>query len=268
MTSAPLPEALQSLLLRGRPGKLRLSQIIPWDENPRAHSPEQIRLLKKSIESHGFGAPLLLQDGSNKLVAGHGRRIAVAELAAGADPELPVVWLPLTDEQAASYAIADNRLTDLSEWNMPALRGLLAELDNGAWEMEATGFTSDDLNGIFGVGGPKSNLRPGVDPDAAPPLPAEPVTQPGDLYLLGSSRLLCGDSTRPEDWARLMEGRVADLVITDPPYGVAYESSAADLKAGGKASIKNDALQGEAFQTFLDATFRCLAAVTAKRAAF
>lgn len=90
---------------------------------------------------------------------------------------------------------------------------------------------------------------------------------PGELILLGSHRLLCGDATKADDWARLMDGRKADLLLTDPPYGVAYESSAKGLKDGGKASIKNDALEGAAFQSFLDATFLCAAAATAKHAA-
>jgi DNA modification methylase len=205
------------------------------------------------------------------MVAGHGRRLALLSMAAkGSDPEVPVVWAPLTDEQASAYAVADNRLTDLSEWNVPGLRAVMAELDNGAFDMEATGFTAEALGDLFGAPGPTSGILPGKDPEDAPPLPppAEVVSRLGDLIILGDHRLLCGDSTDPLAWARLMEGAKADLVLTDPPYGVSYESSAAGLKADGRASIQNDALTGEAFQSFLDRTFSCLASVSQKKAAF
>ena len=263
--------ALQDLLSRGVAGKLRLSQLVPWDENPRDHSPEQLRLLVKSIQVHGFVAPFLLQAETNKMVAGHGRRLALLSMAAkGSDPEVPVVWAPLTDEQAAAYAVADNRLTDLSEWNIPGLRAIMAELDNGAFDIEATGFTAESLGDLFGAPGPTSGLLPGKDPEDAPPLPppAEVVSRLGDLIVMGDHRLLCGDSTDPLAWARLMGTDKADLVLTDPPYGVSYESSAAGLKADGRSSIQNDALTGEAFQSFLDRVFGCLASVSQKKAAF
>lgn len=262
---------LQALLSKGRHGKLRLSQVIPWDENPRDHDPEQVRLLVKSIKGHGFIAPLLLQDGTNKMVAGHGRRLALLSIAAesGEDPEVPVVWADLDDQQAAAYAIVDNRLTDLSTWNMPLLKGILANLDDGAFDVELSGFTEDALGELFDPGkGGEGGLRGGVDPDAAPPAPAEPKSRMGDLYELGRHRLLVGDATKRADVDALMLGEKADLVLTDPPYGVAYESSAADLKAGGKASIQNDALVGEEFQAFLDAVFDNYSRASAKHAAF
>lgn len=258
---------LEALLGRAHPGKLRLSELVPWDQNPRAHDSEQVRLLAESIRAHGYIRPIMLQEGSGRIVAGHGTRLALLSLAPpGTDPEVPVVWARLSDQQAASYAVADNRLTDLSSWDLPVLQSVMVELDTSGWNLEATGFAPGALDAL--LGGPKTTIKPGVDPEAAPPLPAVARTVRGELIILGSHRLLCGDSTDPDDWNRLMDGRRAALVVTDPPYNVAYESSAAGLKADGTASIKNDAMSDEAFQAFLDAVFRQVSIHTEKRAAF
>lgn len=265
--SEPSASDLQALLLAGKPGKLRLSKVIPWDGNPRDHDPEQIRLLAKSIQAHGLVRPLLLQAGSNKLIAGHGTREAIRSLLEpGQDPEVSVVWSPLSDEKAASYAVADNRLSDLSTWNVPQLREVMAELDNGALDVEVTGFTSQALDALFSRP-TRGGLQPGADPDAAPPLPETATSRLGDLYVLGSHRLLCGDSTDPAAWARLLDGQKIALLVTDPPYGVAYKSSAQGLKAGGKASIKNDELDPAALRLFLTAAFQAVAANLDRRAA-
>lgn len=266
--SLPLSAAeVESTLDRARPGFLALSCLVPWDKNPRAHDPEQVRLLAESIRTHGYIRPIMLQEGTNRIVAGHGTRLALLSLVPeGMDPQVPVVWARLSDKEAASYAVADNRLTDLSTWDLPVLQEVMVELDTSGWNLEASGFAPGALEAL--LGGPKTTIKPGVDPEDAPPLPAVARTVRGELIILGSHRLLCGDATDPDDWNRLMDGRRAALVVTDPPYNVAYESSAADLKAGGKASIKNDALSDADFQAFLDAVFRQVSAHSEKRAAF
>lgn len=224
-------DELASLLSVGRPGRIKLSEIIPWDENPREHDPEQLRMLVKSIKEHGFGAPVLLQEGTNKMVAGHGRRLALQKMIKkGQDPEVPCVWLALADEQAQSYAVADNRLTELSSWDIPVLKGVMAELDNGDFDVEVTGFTQLALDALFGIE-PEAPANSGPrDPDDTPPLSTEVITQPGDLIRMGDHLLLCGDSTNPADVERLLEGTKPDLLVTDPPYGVGFEYAEHDDK--------------------------------------
>lgn len=247
--------------------KIKVSEILPWDANPREHSDDQLGMLQKSLEHFGLVSLPVVQAGTGKLIAGHGR-LAALKASGRADHEISVLEVDLSDEDAAAYAVADNRLTDLSTWNLPALRAVMADLDNGAFDMEIVGFTADDMGQLF-AGPSFSRIKPGVDPDDAPPLPgaADVKSQLGDLYLLGEHRLLCGDSTDAAAWARLMDGKKADLIVTDPPYGVSYESSAAGLKHDGKASIANDSLQGEEFQRFLDAVMARISGFSAPTAA-
>jgi DNA modification methylase len=252
----------------GHPGTLRLSDLVPWDENPRDHDPAQIAMLVKSIRAHGLIRPIMVQDGSNRIVAGHGTRLALLEIAAGADPNVPVVFCRLTDAQARSYAIADNRLSDLSVWNTELLRSSLTFLNADDFDFGCIGFSPDALADLFKPEEPGSGLLPGKDPDDAPPLPPMPTSRLGDLYILGHHRLLCGDSTSPADVARLMDGTRADMLLTDPPYGVAYKSTSTakgGLNDQGKGSIKNDTLDPVALQAFLAKAFRC-ADATAKSA--
>jgi DNA modification methylase len=260
---------LEALLSSATPGKLRLSELIPCDDNPRDHDPSQIDKLIKSIKTHGYIRPIMVQVVSNRIVAGHGTRLALLRLAKpGTDPIIAVMFCSLTDEQARSYAIADNRLTDLSSWNMPILRSHLAELDNGDFDMESLGFTADDLAELFNAGPLESSLLPGVDPDDAPPLPQAPETRRGDLLIMGQHRLLCGDSTSMDDWDFLLQGEAADLVVTDPPYGVAYQSSAKGLKDKGLDTIKNDDLNAQELEVFLKSVFLCAVNHAKKHAAF
>ena len=259
----PTPtEDLEALMGAGRPGQLRLAELVPWDENPRDHDPDQVAMLVKSIRAHGMIRPVMVQEGSNRIVAGHGTRLALLEIAAGADPRVPVVFCRLSDAQARSYAIADNRLSDLSVWNPELLRSSLAALNQDGFDFGALGFTPDALAEIFAPPPPGSGILPGVDPDDAPPLPAIPTSRLGDLYMLGNHRLLVGDSTSKEDVARLMDGAQADMLLTDPPYGVAYKliqgpkgpkgrKKAAAAKAAGTDRILNDELDPEALEAFL-----------------
>ena len=227
----PNNDEILELLTRGRSGTLPLSQIIPWAGNPRDHSPEQLRLLAKSIREHGFIAPILLQDGTNKMVAGHGRLMVLKSLVRkGQDPLIPVVWAKLSDSEAQSYAIADNRLTELSEWNVPLLKSCMVELDDGAFDIEVTGFDRESLDALFGIEPDKPAQDGERDPDDEPTDPGPPMTQPGDLILLGDHRLLCGDSTSDQDVQTILKGDRPDLLVTDPPYGVGFEYAEHDDK--------------------------------------
>lgn len=261
-TKAPAAPALssdelQALMDRGTLERVPLSSVIPWDENPREHDDQQIEMLVKSIRAHGFCAPLVVQASTGKLVAGHGRRLALLRIADGNDPLVSVVKAPLTDAQAVAYAVADNRIAELSTWNIPLLRSACTLLDDGAFDFESIGYSPEAMNELFAAPPPGSGILPGKDPEDAPPLPASPSSCLGDLYLLGRHRLLCGDSTAADDVARLMNGDKADCLLTDPPYGVAYKSDSKSLKAGGKASIKNDDLDPAVLETFLTKAFLC-----------
>ena len=259
-------EDLQALVDRGKTKRMKLSAVVPWDENPREHDEAQLEMLVRSIRAHGYCAPLVIQKGTHRLVAGHGRRLALLRLAGAKDPMLTVMEVDLTDQEAVAYAIADNRLTDLSTWNSELLRASLTYLNADEFDFASIGFSVDSLAEIFAPAAPGSGLLPGKDPDDAPPLPAMATSRLGDLFLLGRHRLLCGDSTSPEDVARLMDGTRADMLLTDPPYGVAYKSDSKALKAGGKASIKNDALDPAALEAFLSKEFLCAADATARHA--
>jgi DNA modification methylase len=259
---APAPPSLsstelQALMDRGTVERLPLSSVIPWDENPREHDEQQLEMLVKSIRAHGFCAPLVVQSSSMKLVAGHGRRLALLRIAAGNDILVPIVKADLTDAQAVAYAVADNRIAELSTWNIPLLRSACTLLDDGAFDFESIGYSPEAMNELFATPAPGSGILPGRDPEDAPPLPAVASSRLGDLYHLGRHRLLCGDSTSADDVARLMDGERADCLLTDPPYGVAYKSDSKSLKAGGKASIKNDDLDPAVLETFLTQAFMC-----------
>lgn len=247
--------------------RLRVDQILPNPENAREHDAEQIRLIQKSMGHYGLVALPIVQKGSHKLLAGHGRLEALKANGQGSR-EIPVLEVDLSDQDAIAYGVVDNRLTDLSQWNIPALRGVIAELDDGAFDVELMGFTEVALGDLFPVEEPGSGLLKDKDLDSAPEAPEKPITRRGDLWLLGRHRLMCSDATVESDVLTLMDGRKADMVLTDPPYGVSYESESKGLKKDGKSSIINDSLTGQAFQDFLDATFENYAAVTTKKAAF
>lgn len=197
--------------------RLRLDAILPWGGNPREHDAEQLRLLGKSLERYGLVALPVVQAGTNKLIAGHGRLMALKGRLAP-DAEVPVLAVHLSDQDAVGYAVADNRLTDLSTWNIPALRSAIAEIDDGAFDIEATGFTQDALDELFPVDESDFSADSSKDPDAVPAAPKNPVTRKGDLWKLGQHRLLCGDCRDSGDVAMLFDGVRINVAITSPPY--------------------------------------------------
>lgn len=227
-----------------------LSRLKPWPGNPRTK--HDVAAISKSIGHFGFVNPILVQKGTWRVIAGHGR-IAAAKKAGLT--EVPVVVLDLDDKDAAAYTVADNRLTEKSEWDLPRLKTLLADLDNGSFDLELTGFDADDLARMF------DGDRTGeADPDAVPETPARPVTKKGDLIRLGGHRLLCGSATDAKDVARLMDGEKSALVFTDPPYGIAYR--------GAEGGMTGDDLTGERLTALLLPAFKLAVAHSAKPAAF
>ena len=211
-----------------------VSALVPSARNARTHSQQQVAQIAASITEWGWTVPVLVDEGS-QIIAGHGRVLAARSLGI---TEVPVMvasdWSP---EQKRAYLLADNQLALNAGWDEDLLRLELGELANEGFDLSLTGFSEDELARLrlFGEEGL-------TDPDDTPELPVVPVTQLGDLWCLGKHRLLCGDSTNADDVARVLEGVVPHLMVTDPPYGVEYDPATARAASAGSArgTVLND----------------------------
>lgn len=218
-----------------------ISTLHPYEKNAKTHPKKQVDLLAENITRFGFTTPLLV-DKDNNVIAGHGRLLALKQLG---NTEAPCVRMEhLTPEEVKALRLADNRLSELGEWDMglaiEELKGLDDEL------LDLTGFDKDLI------------LEHEEKDDEVPDVPEEPVSVLGDLYELGNHRVLCGDSTKSEDVERLMDGKKADMVFTDPPYNVDYSGKGKQTKDG----ILNDKMSDEMFALFLLEAFKRMAEVT------
>ena len=208
---------------------LPVSFLKPNPQNPRKHNDRQIRLLAKSIKAVGFNVPILV-DRDQNVIAGHGRILAARLLGI---EEVPTIRLDhLTEEQAKAFMIADNRLTEIAVWDDQLLAEqlkTLSELDLN-FSLEVTGFTMGEIDlrieGLSAVAEKKEDLA-----DKLPPLPTgPPVTEPGDLWLLGDRhRLLCGNALESADYRLLMNDTAAAMIFTDPPYNVKIDGHVSGL---------------------------------------
>lgn len=217
MRSTPTPNT------PGRLGRLHvvyrdISELTPDSGNPRVHTPKQVRQIAASIKAFGFNVPLLV-DREGKVIAGHGRLLACRELGW---TEVPTLALEhLNEAQAKAFLLADNRLSELAEWDdrllAEHLRALAeVELD---FSLEATGFEMGEID--LRIESLKEEAATADPADQIPDLPTDPpVTRPGDLWTLGAHRVLCGNALVSEDLEALMEGRKASVVFTDPPFNV------------------------------------------------
>ena len=185
----------------------------PYPRNPR-HNEAAVAKVAASIRAFGFRQPLVV-DEQGVIIAGHTRLLAARQLGL---PTVPVhVARGLTPAQVRAYRLADNRTAQESSWDNDALVEELLALKAEDYDLGLTAFNPDELDALLA---PNGGLLDGVDPDDVPPLPATPITKPGDLITLGRHRLLCGDSTKAEDVARLIGGDRAQMAYNDPPYGV------------------------------------------------
>lgn len=207
-------------LMMNDPTKLAVSyrpaaSLIPFAKNARTHSDAQVAQIAASMREFGWTNPILV-DGDNGIIAGHGRLLAARKL--GIDP-VPVIELAsLTEAQKRALVIADNKLALNAGWD-EALLGLeLGDLGALRFDLSLTGFSDLEILALTSAG--NAGL---TDPDYVPALPDLAVTAPGDVWLLGKHRLLCGDSTNPEDVERVLAGVRPHLMVTDPPYGVEYD---------------------------------------------
>jgi DNA modification methylase len=206
-----------------------VSQIFPYVDNPRQND-AGVDAVAASIREFGFRQPIVV-DEKYVIIVGHTRHKAAQKLGL---EQVPVhVAAGLTSEQVRAYRIADNQTATFSSWDDDRLVKELLALQKCAFDLDLTGFSGDDLLRLL-----SSNDVPQGDPDAIPDPPDEPMTQPGDLWLLGNHRLLCGDSSKPGDVDRLLAGAAVHLVNTDPPYNVRVEPRSNNAIAAGLSSFQ------------------------------
>jgi len=217
-----------------------IEALIPYINNSRKHSDEQVAQIAASIKEFGWTNPILV-DGSNGLIAGHGRLLAARKL--GMD-KVPTIELShLSEIQKKALIIADNKLALNSDWDNELLMLELKELDNTDFDLSVLGFDQDELNALLNPIEPTTGL---TDEDAVPDVPDEPKTKLGDIYILGNHRLMCGDSCSVTDMEKLVNDRQVDMWLTDPPYNVAYEGKTKDA-----LTIQNDSMTNDGFRQFL-----------------
>ena len=168
------------------------------------------------MKAFGWTNPILVRRANSMVIAGHARLKAAIE--EGLD-KVPVVFLDMNETDADVYMVADNKLTENTEWDFPKLADLLVDFDQLNVNLDLTGFTPEEINDIA-----PATFEPQAEEDAVPEPPDDPITKKGDLWLLGTHRLLCGDATNEDDVKRLMDGQKADICLTDPPYSVGYAS--------------------------------------------
>ena len=212
----------------------QVSALIPYIRNARTHSPEQIAQIAASIREFGWTNPVLV-DGENGIIAGHGRVLAARKLGM---EEVPCIELAgLSDTQRRAYIIADNKLALNAGWDDELLAIEFAELADAGFDNLLTGFTQDEIDALT----PEQIPEGKTDEDAVPELQGEPVSKIGDVWLLGKHRVMCGDSTSIDAVEALIAGGSADLLFTDPPYGMSYDGGRSKK---GFGMIKNDDAQG------------------------
>ena len=227
-----------------------------YERNARVHTEEQLRQLQASITEFGFTNPLLV-DEADEIIAGHGRQTVAIRMGL---TEVPFIVLAgLSDEQKRALRVADNRLALNAGWDMELLAAELESLPEGM--LAFTGFSDAELEQAFAYNAAVQGL---TDPEDVPDTPAQPVSEIGDVWLMGEHRLCCGDATDPEDVKRLLGTRIPNLMVTDPPYGVDYDASWREgaglngpLAAHGKVTNDGFADWREAFVLFPGSIVYC-----------
>ena len=226
--------------------KVDIDRLIPYARNARTHSKEQILQLRSSLREFGFVNPIIVDKDLN-IIAGHGRVLAAK---AEGVTKVPCVFAEhLTDAQKRAYILADNRLALNAGWDEQLLALEFGELKDLGFDLELTGFGLDEIEKLFAADGEEVQDD---DFDLTAALEQAAFVLSGDVWTLGRHRLICGDAPDADTVKKLMDGRKANLVLTDPPYNVGFES-ASGLK------IKNDSQKSEPFYSFLLAAFRSLA---------
>ena len=223
-----------------------VEKLIPYINNARTHSPEQLTKLRSSLREFGFINPVII-DREYNIIAGHGRVMAAKEEHIA---EVPCVFVDyLSEAQKKAYILADNRMALDAGWDEELLRVEIEALQGADFDVSLTGFGEDEIADLF-AGEEQSAKDDGFDLTAA--LEKASFVERGDIWTVGRHRLMCGDATSAADVAALMDGRTANLIVTDPPYGVSFKSS-------DGLTIQNDSMKDEEFYTFLLTAFQCMA---------
>lgn len=220
-----------------------INKLVPYARNARTHSDEQVGQIAASIKEWGWTTPVLV-DETGSIIAGHGRTLAAQRLQM---TEVPVMvakgW---SEAKKRAYVLADNKLALNAGWDNEMLALELGEIGDLGFDLDLTGFTAEEIAALMPV-----EIPPGLtDEDAVPEVPEKPVTVLGDVWVLGKHRLMCGDSCSVEAVTKLTEGGGVDMLLTDPPYNVAYEGATKE-----KLTIQNDNMGNDQFRQFLRDAF-------------
>ena len=218
--------------------QVKLDALIPYARNSRTHSDAQVAQIAASIKEFGFTNPVLI-DETGSIIAGHGRVMAARKLAIADVPSIRLTHL--TEAQKKAYVIADNKLALNAGWDDEMLAVELTDLKDMGFDLDLTGFSTLEIEALLAPTGTEGL----TDEDAVPDVPEAPVTVLGDVWLLGKHRVMCGDSTSIDAVEKLMDGQQANMLHTDPPYGVDYEG------------VPNDHLKDAKLQEFLHDALVC-----------
>lgn len=224
-----------------------VKDLIPYARNARTHSEEQVAQIAASIKEFGFLAPVVIS-GDNTILCGHGRFYAAQKLGLEKIPCVREEYL--TETQRRAYIIADNKLSLNAGWDNEMLAIELSDLQGADFDVSLTGFEEQEIADLFAEGGETDVKDDDFDLTAA--LEKAAFVERGDIWTVGRHRLMCGDATNAADVALLMDGKKANLIVTDPPYGVSFKSS-------DGLTIQNDSMKNEEFYTFLLTAFQCMA---------
>ena len=220
-----------------------VSEIVPYENNPRVNE-GAVEQLARIIEQFGFRNPAVLNK-DKVIIEGHTRLLAVKKL--GWETMPCIIATDLTPEQEQALRIADNKIAEIAEWDEDKLKVELAALQEAGFDLSLLAFGDDELDDLLGG---EAGTHGETEPDAVPETPEIPVSTPGEVYVLGKHLLVCGDSTQPNDVAKVCRHDEADLWLTDPPYNVDYHGSDGQ-------SIQNDSMEDTKFREFLRTAFGC-----------
>ena len=225
---------------------ISIDKLVPYVNNARTHSAEQIIKLRSSLREFGFVNPIIIDRDFN-VIAGHGRLMAAKEEGIN---EVPCVFADfLTDAQKKAYILADNRMAMDAGWDEELLKIEMEELQNLGYDLGYTGFDEKELADLFGIDDKEVKDD---DFDLTAALEKASFVERGDVWFVGKHKLMCGDATSSEDVAKLMEDKKANLILTDPPYNVAFKSS-------DGLTIQNDSMKNNDFYEFLFSSFKNMA---------